>query len=177
VKGINGTTLSALATGLLKNTTGSGVPSIAVAGTDYAAPNASTKVNGQTCALGGSCSITAVSEQTMSAYSPCSNLGSNPCGGWYFYPVAGSTVDRMDVSLGGTDPVGCTTSAVWSLYDATSAKIVMSVTFANGSYGPFSSTTQLNSFTAGDELELKATTLASGCSTLPQNPMTVVQWH
>jgi hypothetical protein len=32
VKGINGTTLSALATGLRKNTTGSGVPSIAVAG-------------------------------------------------------------------------------------------------------------------------------------------------
>jgi len=38
VKGINGTALSSLATGLLKNTTGSGVPSIAVGGTDYVAP-------------------------------------------------------------------------------------------------------------------------------------------
>ena len=36
VKGINGTLLSSLATGILKNTTGTGVPSIAVANTDYA---------------------------------------------------------------------------------------------------------------------------------------------
>jgi hypothetical protein len=36
VKGINGTLLSGLATGVLKNTITTGVPSIAVAGTDYA---------------------------------------------------------------------------------------------------------------------------------------------
>ena len=36
---INGTQLSSLATGLLKNTTGTGVPSIAAAGTDYVAPS------------------------------------------------------------------------------------------------------------------------------------------
>lgn len=41
---INGTALSGLATGLLKNTTTTGVPSIAVAGTDYVAPT--TTVNG-----------------------------------------------------------------------------------------------------------------------------------
>ena len=35
---INGTLMSGLATGILKNTTGTGVPSIAVAGTDYLAP-------------------------------------------------------------------------------------------------------------------------------------------
>lgn len=35
---INGTTLSVLTTGILKNTTSTGVPSIAVAGTDYQAP-------------------------------------------------------------------------------------------------------------------------------------------
>ena len=35
---INGTSLSALATGILKNTTSTGVPSIAAAGTDYQAP-------------------------------------------------------------------------------------------------------------------------------------------
>jgi hypothetical protein len=38
VSKINGTTLSELTTGLLKNTTSTGVPSIAVAGTDYIAP-------------------------------------------------------------------------------------------------------------------------------------------
>jgi hypothetical protein len=37
VVGINNTLLSGLATGILKNTTGTGVPSIAAAGTDYAA--------------------------------------------------------------------------------------------------------------------------------------------
>lgn len=37
VKGLNGTLLSGLTTGLLKNTTTTGVPSIAVAGTDYLA--------------------------------------------------------------------------------------------------------------------------------------------
>jgi hypothetical protein len=35
---INGVTFSGLATGLLKNTTGTGAPSIAAAGTDYVAP-------------------------------------------------------------------------------------------------------------------------------------------
>lgn len=39
---INGVAFSGLATGLLKNTTTTGVPSIAVAGTDYALPNANT---------------------------------------------------------------------------------------------------------------------------------------
>lgn len=36
---LNGTALAALGTGLLKNTTGTGVPTIAVAGTDYVAPS------------------------------------------------------------------------------------------------------------------------------------------
>lgn len=38
---INGTSLAGLATGILKNTAGTGVPSIAVAGTDYVTPAAS----------------------------------------------------------------------------------------------------------------------------------------
>ncbi|MEO6304828.1 MAG: hypothetical protein ABIP51_16830, partial [Bacteroidia bacterium] len=41
VKGINGVLLSGLTTGLLKNTNSTGIPSIAVAGTDYLAPNGS----------------------------------------------------------------------------------------------------------------------------------------
>jgi hypothetical protein len=39
---INGTSLAGLSTGILKNTTTTGVPTIAVAGTDYALPNANT---------------------------------------------------------------------------------------------------------------------------------------
>ena len=41
VKGINGTPLSGLSTGILKNTTVTGVPSIAVAGSDYLSPTGS----------------------------------------------------------------------------------------------------------------------------------------
>lgn len=41
VKAINGVALSGLATGLLKNTTTTGVPSIATAGTDYVVPSGS----------------------------------------------------------------------------------------------------------------------------------------
>jgi hypothetical protein len=39
VKGINNTLMSGLGTGLVKNTTGTGVPSIAVSGTDYVVPS------------------------------------------------------------------------------------------------------------------------------------------
>lgn len=45
VKGINGTILSGLATGILKNTTTTGVPSIATAGTDYQIPITQTIFN------------------------------------------------------------------------------------------------------------------------------------
>ncbi len=41
VTGINGTSLAGLSTGILKNTTGTGVPTIAVAGTDYLTPTGS----------------------------------------------------------------------------------------------------------------------------------------
>ena len=48
---INGTALSGLATGLLKNTTATGIPSIAVAGTDYAV--ATNGTNGQALTSNG----------------------------------------------------------------------------------------------------------------------------
>lgn len=50
---INGTALSGLATGLLKNTTGTGVPSIAVAGTDYVSPSGLTTALGAYLPLAG----------------------------------------------------------------------------------------------------------------------------
>lgn len=45
VAGLNGTALSGLATGVLKNTTATGVPSIATAGTDYVKPAVATVGN------------------------------------------------------------------------------------------------------------------------------------
>jgi hypothetical protein len=74
---INGTSLAGLATGLLKNTTGTGVPSIAVSGTDYVAPGAITtdgitmstnKILGRTTASTGAVEeITVGSGLTLSA--------------------------------------------------------------------------------------------------------------
>ncbi len=45
---INGTSLSGLTTGLLKNTTGTGVPSIAIVGTDYVIPSGNISGNAAT---------------------------------------------------------------------------------------------------------------------------------
>lgn len=45
---INGQSLASLGTGILKNTTGTGVPSIALAATDYVAPSAYASGNGLT---------------------------------------------------------------------------------------------------------------------------------
>lgn len=45
---INGISLAGLATGVLKNTTGTGVPSIAIAGTDYVLPGGAGAISGLT---------------------------------------------------------------------------------------------------------------------------------
>ena len=51
VNQLNGTSLKGLATGLLKNTTSTGVPSIATAGTDYLAPCTTTITTGTSATL------------------------------------------------------------------------------------------------------------------------------
>ena len=45
---INGVTMSGLTTGILKNTTGTGAPSIATAGTDYVTPTGTETLSGKT---------------------------------------------------------------------------------------------------------------------------------
>lgn len=57
---INGVALSGLATGILKNTTTSGVPSIATSGTDYTAPVASGTATLGTSAIGSGACATVV---------------------------------------------------------------------------------------------------------------------
>ena len=64
VKGINGTTLSGLATGLLKNTTSTGVPVIATAGTDYVVPSGSI--------TGTAANVTATSNSSLTTLSALS---------------------------------------------------------------------------------------------------------
>lgn len=62
---INGTALSSLATGILKNTTTTGVPSIAAAGTDYVAPTGSgAALTGVVTAVTGTAPIASSGGQT-----------------------------------------------------------------------------------------------------------------
>jgi len=70
---INGTTLSGLATGILKNTTATGVPSIAVAGTDYSV--ATNGTNGQALTSNGTGGFgTAVTLATVATSGSASDL-------------------------------------------------------------------------------------------------------
>ena len=70
---INGTTLSGLATGILKNTTATGVPSIAVAGTDYSV--ATNGINGQALTSNGTGGFgTAVTLATVATSGSASDL-------------------------------------------------------------------------------------------------------
>jgi len=72
---INGTALSGLATGLLKNTTTTGVPSIAVAGTDYAV--ATNGTIGQALTSNGTGGFsTALTLQTVATSGSASDLSS-----------------------------------------------------------------------------------------------------
>jgi hypothetical protein len=68
VKKINGTTLSSLPTGLLKNTTTTGVPTIAIAGTDYVIPSGNI--------TGTASNITATTNATLTTL-PNLNLSAN----------------------------------------------------------------------------------------------------
>lgn len=72
---INGTTLSGLATGILKNTTATGVPSIAVAGTDYSV--ATNGTIGQALTSNGTGGFsTALTLATVATSGSASDLGS-----------------------------------------------------------------------------------------------------
>jgi hypothetical protein len=61
---LNGVSLAGLATGLLKNTTTTGVPSIAVAGTDYSTPSATETLTNKTIA-GGSNTISGIANASL----------------------------------------------------------------------------------------------------------------
>lgn len=157
--------LGALATGLVKNTTTTGVLSIAVAGTDYAAANASTTVNTQTCALGSSCTVTA--DPTSAQYKKLScqpglgdGLNAIPAGTYLqstCYNDTGVTVTISGIKCftdnSGTSTMNATNSAGTALL---TGAITCASTFAAGTQ---SATTTLAS---GDYI--KFTFVADGTS-------------
>jgi len=113
---INGIALSGLTTGILKNTTATGVPSIAVAGTDYLAPNGSAalltafptlnqsttgtaaNVTGIVAAANGGTGVTSVAaEQTRLG------LGTNAYSSTGYLPLIGGTLTgNLNVNNGTT---------------------------------------------------------------------------
>jgi Collagen triple helix repeat (20 copies) len=71
---INGTSLAGLATGLLKNTTTTGVPSIAVAGTDYVTPTGAETLTNKTL------TAPVLGTPTSGALTNCTADGTNAVG-------------------------------------------------------------------------------------------------
>jgi hypothetical protein len=103
---LNGTTLSSLATGLLKNTTSTGVPVIATAGTDYLAPSGSAAIS-----TSSTVSSTSTSTQAVAASS----------GGVTGKALGGSTAATVAAgAAAGTSPtIACATSHVCSAVNGT----------------------------------------------------------
>ena len=115
---INGTALSGLATGILKNTTGTGVPSIATAGTDYLSstvqfPNAAT--------TGSLVVFDANNSATINFFWPGGKGGAQntcsggtpvwPVGGWVRKPTLNTSgANGAGVFLRGGQNVNCTQS-------------------------------------------------------------------
>lgn len=115
VKALNGTSLAGLATGILKNTTATGVPSIAVANTDYVTPSgnitgtssnvtgvvaiANGGTNTNTAAAGAMPNTTSATASTWTATPTLGGVGVGTGGITY----AGNT-------SGTAGPMGCTTA-------------------------------------------------------------------
>lgn len=136
---INGTSLAGLATGLLKNTTSTGVPSIATAGTDYVTPsgsitgNAATATKLQTArtingvSFDGSANIRSVDR----SFAPpsggflypanfCSNAQGTPLAGtvfWLPWDVGPAGLSYQGIAVGvSTSQVGGTTVTSLGFY-------------------------------------------------------------
>ncbi|WP_291287008.1 hypothetical protein [Flavobacterium sp.] len=171
VKGINGKLLSELPTGILKNTTSTGVPVIATVRTDYAEPTTTlaTGILKNTTSTGAHTIATAsdfpiLNQDTTGTASNSINLAGQPFS--YFAPVNSPTflgIPKAPTAAPGTysDQLATTSfvtsalSALNSFVDKTSIQTISgSKTFTNsmltnGISNQFSSTTAFISNTAG----------------------------
>ena len=111
---INGTALSGLATGIVKNTTGTGVPSIAIAGTDYVV--ATNGTNGQGLTSNGSGGFgTALTLATVATSGSASDLNAGTLAAARMPAITGDvtttvgTVASTVVKINGTTLSGLAT--------------------------------------------------------------------
>jgi len=96
---INNTELSSLSTGILKNSTSTGVPSIAIAGTDYALPNANT--TGTASTITGNISESQVTNLTSSLGNKQDNITLTTTGTSGAATLTGSTLNIPSYVAGG----------------------------------------------------------------------------
>lgn len=123
---LNGTLLSGLTTGLMKNTTATGVPSIATAGTDYLLPTGSA---------------TGLSKASSSAFgvSECDNT-TITCAGGVFTAVTGGGGSVTSVSVttangvSGTVATATTTPAITLVLGAITPSSVTTTGATNGAF-------------------------------------------
>lgn len=93
----------------------------------------------------------------------------------YFTPVSAVTIRRFQMYYI-TTGVGCTTAPVIAVYDSTTSTPVASFTISNGT-GIFDSGAISVNIAAGDVLQVRYTTAAAGCTTLPSNDTFTVQYQ
>lgn len=173
---INGVSLGGLATGILKNTTTTGVPSIAVAGTDYQAPGSYiTALTGDATATGpGSVASTVVKVNGVSyGTSPSTNTvpvvtGANTV---TYQTVPNAALANSAVTIGSTSTsLGGTSATIAGL--TLTAPVINGATSSgstainlSGNSGAFSSPTGANSLGGAvtvNDATTPSVTLASG---------------
>jgi hypothetical protein len=152
VQRINGTALAGLATGLLKNTTTTGIPSIAVSGTDYQAPLSLTTTGSGSATLTGTVLNIPNSSYTL-PQATTSVLGGMKPDGTTITCTAGvcsantaGTGTVTSVSSGNLSPLFTTSVATASSTPALS--FALSTAAANTVFGNFTGSTAAPTFSA-----------------------------
>ena len=120
------------------------------------------------------------SASTASAYNWTCYFSSNLAPGQILIcqwnPVRSITLKQMTMILG-TSSSGCGQGAVVSVYDSTSATILVSITTTNGQF-TYDTGNALNVVTtAGHNLQIAVTTPSSGCGQNPANAQVLVAYN
>jgi hypothetical protein len=138
VIGINGTLLSGLATGLFKNTTGTGVPSIATAGTDYVVPSGS--ITGTAAANFG----TDTGAANAYVVSPATAIGATPTDGTTFTMKAiHSSTGASTIAVSGASAIAVNKNTLAGLAAISTNDIILNIDY-NFTYNATSAVWVLN---------------------------------